>query len=39
MISPKVFSKIWTSWEVKAISGTRRMTDLFCFRVSAVSFR
>jgi len=32
-------SKFWTSWLVRAISGTRRMTDCCFFRVWRVSCR
>jgi len=39
MMLPKVASKIWTSWEVRAISGTRRMTDWPFFRVSEARWR
>ena len=35
----KVFEKTWTSWEVRAISGTRRMVDFPFFRASAARAR
>ncbi len=38
MCPPKVDSKIETSWEVRAISGTRRMVDLSrCKALRAIS--
>ena len=37
--SPKVCWKTWTIWLVRAISGTRRMTDFCALRASEAIWR
>ena len=39
MREPKVASKTRTSWEVRAISGTRIMADLWACKASVASWR